>query len=62
MIKYTVVECSTLNSLCENVKWKIKEGWIPQGGVSAYSCNITIRPCYCQAMTKTDPKQSTGPR
>ncbi|MDP2454125.1 MULTISPECIES: hypothetical protein [unclassified Kaistella] len=51
-MEYTVVENQFLDVLIKEVNTKIKEGWIPQGGISFKTDNIFYRRLYAQTLIK----------
>ena len=68
MFDYTVLEDRDLKALISAVNGKIKEGWIPLGGVamkpevnSSYDITYTTAGTYAQAMYRQSPTASTGP-
>jgi len=48
-LKYMIVAENSFQDLQEEVKQKISEGWLPQGGLSVANSSSMI---YAQAMTK----------
>ena len=52
-MEYMIIEANYKDNLVERVNKKIKDGWIPLGGVAiAYSIPSSIAYTYTQAMAK----------
>lgn len=54
-MKYTVITAVSIRELAELVEQKIRDGWMPQGGVAAVDPNPDSENLmFLQAMTKNE--------
>ena len=54
MAKYTILSADSASSLENKVKYSMRDGYIPQGGVSVIYRNSSSSTTYLQAMYKPD--------